>query len=373
MTTDIVAGGDTDFMTVRRITARGSQREIGRELALAAQRTYGWAPQPADREKARARRLWFERNWPQHHARMRGAADALGVELDADELHLDGLAGVPEGSGCSVTFYPPSSTKEGSGLLGRNYDFFTVSQAGIVALTTGEAMPADQPPWASRPHVLHSRPDDGPATIVLTMDQLDGAMEGINEHGLAVALLMADAQNTTMPQDSSPQVGLSSLQLPRFLLDTCATAEEARAALYGAKQYDHGVPLHYLVADASGDAFVWERASGGQEYVTRSDRGALCVTNHQLFRHGTAELPPDDAESMLTFARYRALAASAEETVSGESLRAVLDGVRFEAATVEGYPIRTLWRSVFDIGARSMSTSFYLAEGSYSPELTFVP
>ncbi|WP_232668037.1 C45 family peptidase [Pseudonocardia sp. TRM90224] len=373
MTTDIVAGGDTDFMTVRRITASGSQREIGRELADAARATYGWAPQPAERRKARARRLWFERNWPQHHARMQGTADALGVDLEADELYLDGLAGVPEGSACSVTFYPPAFTKEGSGLLGRNYDFFTVSQAGMVALMSGEPMPTDQPAWASRPHVLHSRPDDGPATIVLTMDQLDGAMEGINEHGLAVALLMADAQNTSMPEDGSPQVGLSGLQLPRFLLDTCATAEEARAALYDTKQHDHGVQLHYLVADASGDAFVWERASGGQEYVTSSDRGALCVTNHPLFRHGTSDLPQDDAESMLTYGRYRALAAQAEETVSGESLRAVLDGVRFDAATAEGYPVRTLWRSVFDVGARSMSTEFYLADGIYSPELTFEP
>lgn len=91
----------------------------------------------------------------------------------------------------------------------------------------------------SAPYVLTSTPADGHATTVLTMNELDGCMEGINQHRLAVALLIADA--------------------------------EAADALLGAKQYDLGMPLHYLVADRSGDAFVWERV-GEQPIGRRPDR-----------------------------------------------------------------------------------------------------
>ncbi len=39
------------------------------------------------------------------------------------------------------------------------------------------------------------------------------------------------------------------MQLLRYLLDTCATANAAREALYEAKQYDEYAVVHYLVAD----------------------------------------------------------------------------------------------------------------------------
>lgn len=369
---ELVAGGDTDFMAVRQLTVDGDQRAIGRASAEAAIATYGWRPEPADREKARARRLWFARHWPQHHTRMEGAAAALGLDVEADTHYLDRIGGMPDGSGCSVSFCPPGTTEEGRGLLGRNYDFFTVSKADMVALMTGQAPTGDGPVWSSRPFVLRSAPADGPATTVLTMEELDGAMEGINSHGLAVALLIADAEGAAPPGDVSPQVGLSSVQLPRFLLDTCASAAEAREALYAAKQYDSGLPLHYLVADASGDSFVWERGPGGQEHVTSSGGGALCVTNHQLHRHPDVEaLPADTAATMLTFQRLRTLSAGTSGVMSGKSLRAALDDVRFDAARAEGLPVRTLWRSVFDLTARTMATEFYLGEDRYSPEIEF--
>lgn len=110
-TTEIVAGSSNDFMAVRHVTASGSQVEIGRALAQQARLAYGWTPAPADRVKARARRAWFARHWPQHLARMQGAAGALG--LDAEEVYLDGLTGIPTGSACSASYYPPDNTVDG--------------------------------------------------------------------------------------------------------------------------------------------------------------------------------------------------------------------------------------------------------------------
>ena len=380
VTTEIVAGSSTDFMAVRHVTASGSQVEIGRALAEQARRVYDWAPVPADRVKARARRAWFARHWPQHLARMQGAAEALDVDIEADEVYLDGFfGGVPNGSACSASYYPPAATVDGRAVLGRNYDFFTTSATALFALLAGRPVPeGDEPPMSSRPHVLTSVPDDGPATTVLTMNELDGCMEGINEHGLGVALLIADAETVSEPVDAGPQVGLAGSQVPRFLLDTCATAAEALDALLGAKLYDLGVPLHYLVADRSGDGFIWERGSGGDEHAVRVEGAPLCVTNHLVHRHpDPAALPADNAETMLSYQRYRTLSErSAGTGLSGDTMRETLDAVRFDAATQSDHPVRTLWRTVFDLERTTMAATFYLGDAAdgtprYSPEQEF--
>jgi hypothetical protein len=373
---EVIAGGPDEFMLVRRLVLAGTQVAIGRVLAEEARRTYDWSPVPADPLMAAARRRWFERNWPQHHDRLRGVAEALDLDLDADQYHFDGLTGVPNGSACSTVYYPPSISRDGRGRLARNYDFFASSRSAMYAMLSGQPLEDDEAPMASRPYVLSSSPDDGPATTVLTMNELDGCMEGVNEHGLAVAFNLADAENTTVPVEAGPQVGLSSVQLPRFLLDTCRSVEDAKAALLDAKQYDLGVPLHYLVADASGAAFVWERGPGGDEHIVETDGGALCLTNHLLHRHpDPTTLPDDNEESMLTYQRYRTLTDRVRVPMDGAELRTALDAVRFDNATIQDYPIRTLWRTVLDPADHTMAVQFFLGENAletrYSQELVF--
>lgn len=373
VTRELVAGGTGEFMTVRHLTVSGSQAEIGRVLAEEARDHYGWRPLPADPTIGRARHTWFERNWPQHHARMAGAAEIAGVS--PEQVHLDGLTGLPTGSGCSATWCAPSATTDGHGLVGRNYDFFTVGMEQLFALMSGGAGPAHEPPAAARPYVITSRPDDGPATTVVTMNELDGCTEGINEHGLAVVLLIADAENSSAPVPAGPQVGISSIQLPRFVLDTCANVEQAKQALLAAKQYDLGTPLHYLIADRSGRAFVWEHTHGGVEHIVEADGESLCVTNHPL--HRRVEQVWDDEETMFTHQRLETLS---ERTKSGPMslprLRDALDEVRFNARKAGSYPLRTLWRTVFDLDDRTMAAHFYLGDDAdgelrYSTEAVF--
>jgi hypothetical protein len=361
---ETVAGGDGDFMTVRHLTVSGGQEEIGRALAEEARAAYGWAPMAADSLMGRARRAWFEREWPGHAARLRGAADAALVDRGFDGIHLDGWSRPPDGSGCSVAWCPPSASTDGHGRFGRNYDFFTTGWGQLFALLSGGTPPAVETPMASRPYVITSRPDDGPATTVLTMDTLDGCMEGVNEHGLAIALLLADVESVGVPVDAGPQVGLNPVQLPRFVLDTCATAEEARRALLRAKQYDLGAPLHYLIADAAGDAFVWERGPGGVEHVIDAGDGPMCVTNHPLHRHpDPADLPPDTDATMRTYERAAALAKRTRgATMSAADLRDAVDSVGFDAAAAGPMPLRTLWRTVLDVTERTMSARFYLGD-----------
>jgi Acyl-coenzyme A:6-aminopenicillanic acid acyl-transferase len=378
VTHELLTGGPGEFMTVRHLRVSGSQAEIGRALAEQARDQAGWRPVPADPTISRARRAWFERQWPQHYARMAGAAEVAGATLEADEVHLDGLTGLPDGSACSATWCAPSATDDGHSLVGRNYDFFTLGWRQMFALMSGEPGPEHERPAASRPYVITSLPDDGPATTIVTMNELDGCMEGINEHGLTVALLIADMENAGEPVQAGPQVGISSVQLPRFVLDTCENVEQAKQALLTAKQYDLGTPLHYLIADSSGRAFVWERGHGGVEHIVEADGESLCVTNHLLHRHTDPADTPRDTED--TAATYERLETLRDRTKSGPMslprLRDALDEVRFDARRAGQLPMRTLWRTVFDLDDRTMSTHFYLgdtAEGEprYSAEHVF--
>ena len=123
-------------------------------------------------------------------------------------------------------------------------------------------------------------------------------MDGINEAGLAVALL-ADNESPDPEPTGGPQVGLAEQQIVRYLLDTCATVDEAKEALLLAKQYYFFVPCHFVVADRSGRSFVWEHsAAHNREAIVEGDRfaaGRTVCTNHLLHpRADLTDLPAED-------------------------------------------------------------------------------
>ncbi|MFI6322090.1 C45 family autoproteolytic acyltransferase/hydrolase [Nonomuraea sp. NPDC050556] len=354
-----VAGSTHDFQLVRHLETAGSQFAIGRAMAEEARERLGWAPQPADPTVNRARMTWFERNWPQHLARLDGVADAFGVDPDDDSLTLDGLSGLP--MACSALWVPPSAAPDGHGRIGRNYDFFTITMSELMGAPPREG----ELPIAARPYVITTRPDEGLASVVITMSGLDGCMDGVNEAGLSVALLIADATTAAPPEDTSPQVGVDSVQLPRFLLDTCENVAQAKQALLGAKQYDHGMPLHYIVADADGNAFVWE-----SERIFEVGDAPLCVTNHLLHSHpDPMALPEDTDDTLESYGRLRSLyERSKGATMSGDDIRQALEAV----SPTPDKAWRTTWSTVFDTHDRTLSTRFYLGdEAGYSGELLF--
>ncbi|MFI6595168.1 C45 family autoproteolytic acyltransferase/hydrolase [Nonomuraea sp. NPDC050536] len=366
MTITQVAGSRHDFQLVRHLTAGGSHYEIGMALAEEARRL-GWAPRPVDPTVSRARRTWFERNWPQQHARMDGAAAVLGLDPDQDELALDSLGYIPMAFGCSALWCPPSAGTDGHGRIGRNYDFFTTTFSELKGLPPQQG----ELPMTSRPYVITTLPDEGLACTVITMNALDGCMDGINEAGLAVMLLIADIDSAEPPEEYAPQVGLDSVQLPRFVVETCENVEQAKQALLGAKQYDHGMPLHYLVADANGQAFVWERGRDGAEHIVEFGDAPLCVTNHLLHRHpDPMDLPEDTEATFDTYRRLRVLyELSKGATMSREDLRAAMDSVGERDDPAK--PWRTTWTTIFDPADRTLSTRFFLGDNRYTEELVF--
>jgi predicted choloylglycine hydrolase len=365
--TTVAGGGPDDFLTVRHLRIEGDQREIGRALAAAAEAAHGdaAAPRPvADRMVERTRRRWFERNHPTHSRRTRGIAEHFGFDPDDTSVVADWLGTYRVPAGCSVAFYPGTGTKDGHGVLSRNFDFPTAAFTGIVGLPP---IPGERP-LAADPWVIELHPDDGYASIVVGIMDLMGGMDGINEAGLSVALL-ADNETPEPEPTGGPQVGLSEQQVVRYLLDTCATVEEAKEALLMAKHYYFFTPCHFLVADRSGDAFVWEHSPRrNREAIVVSDpraHGRLVCTNHLLHRWpDPSELPEEDGTvgtAAFTYDRWRTLADATDDgaVVDRDDIRAQFRSVAFGAPIAEA---RTFWHALYDVDDASVELSFYLRD-----------
>ncbi len=137
-TTSIISGGgDGDFLTVRHLRAGGTHREIGRALAAAAEAAHGSAARPqrsADPRVESARRRWFDMHHPAQAGRLRGVADHFGLDPSDPGVALDWLGTYELPAGCSVAFYPGEGTKDGHGLLSRNFDFPTATLTQMLGL-----------------------------------------------------------------------------------------------------------------------------------------------------------------------------------------------------------------------------------------------
>lgn len=353
-----LAGGPDHAVTVHHVRASGSQRQIGRTLAAAAAEVHGTAahPLPADPFVEQVRREWFAANHPAHLERSRGVADHVGVDPDDTSVTLDWLNTYELPAGCSVAHYPGSRTKDGNGILARNFDFPTATLTQMV----GAPPLSGERPLGADPWVVELRPDDGYASVTIGIMDVLGAMDGINEAGLAVALL-ADNETPDAEPTGGPRVGLAEHQVVRFLLDTCATVEEAKAALLSAKHYYFFTPCHWMVADRSGASFVFELSPRrNHEVIVPGGDDPLVCTNHLLHRWPQpSALPADDSigTAAFTYRRWRTLTETmAPGLVDRDDIRAQFATVRFEAPLVEA---RTFWHALYDTTEASVEVSFF--------------
>lgn len=370
--------GPGDAVTVRHLRVAGSQQDIGRSIAAAATAAYDSlaAPQRIDPSLERVRRRWFAFHHPALTDRSQGVAAHFGIDPDDHRFALDWLGTYALPAGCSVAFYPGAGTKDGHGILARNFDFPTATLSGLFGMPP---MPGERPLGAD-PWIVETRPDEGYASVTVGIMDVMGAMDGINETGLAVALL-ADNETPEPEPTGTPQVGLAEQQVVRYVLDTCATVGEAIDALRLAKHYYFFTPCHFLIADRSGRAAVWEHSPRrNQERVVEQEptgTGRLVCTNHLLHRWPDPVHLPDDSgpigTAAMTYQRWRTLTAANGDgaVVDREAIAAQFAAVRFTAPLVEA---RTFWHATYDVDAASAGVSFWLrdADGAsvYSEPVT---
>jgi len=362
-TEKVVAGGAKDLMIVRHVRVMGTNQSIGRQLAEIARRNHGVTAGAVDPKQQEARLAWARTHYPEWYERSQGVASAFGVR-DASKETLSLSYNLDVAPGCSVVYYPGSSVEGGHSMLSRNYDFPT----GTYAEITGAPKPATARSMTGDPYVLEVVPDKGYASLyVASYDLLGGCIDGINEKGLAVALLADDVSPRQAPPSSG---GVNEISLTRYLLDRCATAKEARRALESVEFHYTFTPCHYMVCDASGDSFVWEISPDlKHRFVVDGNRKPQIVTNHLLSSFKNTDLPEGNS-----FDRYKRLQ---EELAKGKSYTPDQVATNNLCVAVPTNPSHaTLWHSVYDLTDHSMRVSFYLGldahgEARRTPYLAF--
>lgn len=364
----VVSAGVDHLMTVRHLRLRGSQEAIGAHLAeiwLDRHAPSHRPPSTPDPLGTHAHREWAEANWPQAHSRMVGAAQTFQEDIEDNQLDFRSLPYGTVSAGCSCVFYPPSVMQKGEGILARNYDFTTGSFANYLRLPNASLTPA----CMADPYLFEIYPDDGLSTLFMScFDLLGAALDGVNSAGLCVALLSdLDPRESGMLEPSGGLgVGLSEIAVPRFLLENCTSVDEAKRALLKTKQFYGGMPAHYLVADANGDAFVWQYSNlRNRPFIRDLQDVPLCVTNHQLAR----STPPEGAglaESVKRLAHLSEFVLS-KERFDETAIRAANHAVEQSAPAGHGLyasiaPSRTLWTALWNANRCSVEIDFYLSE-----------
>jgi hypothetical protein len=360
----VIAGGPDDCLEVRHLVLRGTNEQIGRALAELAKERYGARPEPAhDPLAVRAQRQFLERNDPILLERMRGVASAFGQSLDDDAWDFSTIGFTELRAGCSIAHLPPTSTANGKSVVSRDYDFTTG------ALSFGFLPPGMLHPTA-RPYLLELHPDGGYASIAMVAyDLLSGVLDGMNSEGLTVTLAMDNtlfSGGKTEPTQVAA-VGLGELQTLRLLLDTCATVAEAKQALLSAKQYYQYVPVHYLIADRAGDAFIWEYSEyHNKEYFIDGGGDPLVLTNFTLHTNLEAGRPPSPEKARPVCGRYAYLLEKlASGNLDDEAIRGFhkhVDAQMSQAADPSRPPERTFWHAFYYPEERRVRLSYYLGE-----------
>lgn len=351
----VVAGGPDDYMTVRYARLAGTQEEIGAQLAQMARQNHRVAPAKVSQTEMDARLKWLANHWPEQAKRAEGVAKTFGYRLGIDLFNTSELPyNMDVEPGCSTVFYPARFVTTGTPILSRNYDFPTRPMAELM----GRRAPKGARGSTADPYVLETIPKDGYATLTLAAyDLLGTCMDGINEKGLAVALLADDMAGEAVRTE---EASVNEIELPRLVLEKCASAKEARTLLASLDFHFSFVPCHYLIADASGDSFVFEYSPNRKKRFFIEGRGKpQIVTNHALNRFGTDNLPAGNS-----FDRYRRL--QAEIAMAGPKVTPKqAEGINHCVAVPnEVGPSATMWHAVYDLKARSVRVSFFLGKGT---------
>jgi hypothetical protein len=366
----LIVGGEDSFMQVRHLVLRGSNREIGHRLAEIARDRHNVRKIPwTDPRGTSVQRAYLRLHYPIHYERMRGVADAFGMDLDDASIDFSALPYYVGFPGCSVVYYPPSITSTGHAMFSRNNDFMT----GTVRNMLGLAAEPGEKPMIAEPYLMEVYPDEGyPSLYLSTFDLLGACTDGINSEGLVVGLAADDESMARFPMQPTyvHGVGLQEMVVQRFLLDTCATVEEAKEALLLNKHYYAFAPCHYMIGDRHGRSFVWEYSHAhNKEYIIEGDGRPQIMTNFLLHRYQSVEeMPEEDEELGRPFSRYRTLRRAIEAQsgkLTPEFMKQANACVAFDDKSFlrpAAAPTRTLWHDLYDTDERSMEVDFYLRD-----------
>ncbi len=296
---------DGDYSRPHHIIVEGTYQEIGFDLATLAKKDYGARLSVYDHPiYAEARREYLAQNWPQMLERSRGVQRAYGlpendVVYDATCLPFDWYdeaRGRDLGANtCSAAVLPIEKSNVGATYVSRNFD---LSAMPLWSGLLGKEPPEGAHNGWSRGIVLETRPKGGFRSIhVGGQELLAPWLDALNEKGLYVTAFhdpwgVGDEIGSAGGQNVS---GVSLTQLFALILDSCSTVEEAKKTILKNRIMQTIMRGHMLIADAGGNATVFEIDQHSQAYVF-ADREAnepLYATNHPNTKFPDPSTYPD--------------------------------------------------------------------------------
>jgi len=366
------------YLEVRHIVLAGTNQEIGKALADIGKEWLDVKLMPYESPLyAQARRAYMAKNYPILLERMKGVAKSFGLAPNTDKFATNQLLFDVGGFGCSALFLSPAATANGHALLAHNMDFYTITMAEMNGL---KPAPGDHGLF-SRDFVIELYPDKGyPSIVIGTFDLLNGLQSGMNSQGLVVAIHVDhDAPVNKAVSDKGDNFsGLNMIQIARLILDTCATAEQAKVVILNNKIAAGFLPCHIMVSDRAGKSFIFE--TSGQDFsshLTDNSGKPQIMTNHPVYKYPDPDKFPaySPKATYNTFYRYRALdnfVKNHPEKFSRDDLKKAISLVYAhthdmdEGASLPS-PCRTLFNEVYDLTDLSVEAKFYLKDGPTDP------
>lgn len=177
---------------------------------------------------------------------------------------LAGIASLVGGAfGCSTL---AARTPDGDAVFGRNFDWYACDACIVAAQPEGgyaSVSTVNRGFLGSAADAVAALPAEAQALVYLY-----APLDGVNERGLAVAVLMIQ-DSDTIAQDTG-KTGLTTTTAVRALLDRAGDVDEALDLLSGCDLHaSMGYMVHFAIADAAGRAVAVEYV-GNEMAVTET-------------------------------------------------------------------------------------------------------
>ena len=247
--------------------------------------------------------------------------------------------------GCTAFLLDP-----GDGLyFGRNYDWSV--DDGLVLVNKRDMARAAGPDYSDAHWVSRF------GSVTFNQFGRNQPLGGINERGLTIATLWLD-ETEHRPADSLP--GIGSLGWVQYQLDNCSTVAQVIATDRLVRiESGTGSTVHYLVADANGDAVTVEFLEGKPVYHHGENLPRPVITNHTcaesqtsldaLAPFGGEERVPTDFSSLARYARA-CLYLDRFDPAGPVPPR----DYAFSMLTATSSGMATMWSIVYDIPQRTV-------------------
>jgi penicillin V acylase-like amidase (Ntn superfamily) len=229
--------------------------------------------------------------------------------------------------------------KDGQMVFGRNYDWIT--DAGMVCTnlkgfskTSMKTENGETISWISKY-----------GSITFNQYGKEFPTGGMNEKGLVVELMWLD--ETKYPaNDNRPAVGV--LQWIQYQLDNCSTIDEVIASDKKLRISPTGTtPLHYLIADANGNAATIEFLNG-KMIVHKGTDLSLPVLTNSIYDESVKSFKNSASYGNNSLERFNEACKMITELKTGSNTKPVID-YAFDILDEVAQGNYTKWSIVYDL------------------------